>query len=58
MYASLETNVDHFDDLPDISSNNNCLVRVGPKTFAQTGTYKTIKFYKKTKRIFSSIYKE
>ena len=49
MHASLETDVDYFDDLRDISSKNNCLVRLGPKTFAQTGTYITIKFYEKDK---------
>ena len=52
MYASLETDVDYFDDLRDISSNIKCLVRAGPKTFAQTGTYITIKFYKKDKEGF------
>ena len=47
MYASLETDVDYFDDFRDISSNDKRLVRVGAKTFAQTGTYITIKLYKK-----------
>ena len=50
MYDSLETDVDYFDDFRDISSNDKRLVRVGVKTFAQTGTYITIKLYKKTKR--------
>ena len=47
MYASLETDVDYFVDFKDISSNDKRLVRVGAKTFVQTGTYKTIKLYKK-----------
>ena len=47
MYASLDTDVDYFDDLRDISSNDKRLVRVGAKIFAQTGTYITIKLYKK-----------
>ena len=47
MYASLDTDVDYFDDFRDISSNDKRLVRVGAKTFAQTGTYITIKLYKK-----------
>ena len=47
MYASLETDVDYFEDFRDISSNDKRLVRVGAKTFAQTGTYITIKLYKK-----------
>ena len=48
MYASLETDVDYFDDFRDISSNDKRLVRVGAKTFAQTGTFITIKFYYQT----------
>ena len=47
MYASLETDVDYFDDFRDISSNDKCLVRVVAKTFLQTGNYITIKLYKK-----------
>ena len=47
MYASRETDVDYFDEFRDISSNDKRLVRVGAKTFAQTGTYITIKLYKK-----------
>ena len=47
MYASLDTDVDYFDDFRDISSNDKRLVRVGAKTFPQTGTYITIKLYKK-----------
>ena len=47
MYASLDTDVDYFDDFRDISSNDKRLVRVGAKTFAQTGTYISIKLYKK-----------
>ena len=50
MYASLETDVDYFDDFPDISSNDKRFVRVGAKTFAQTGTYVTIKLYKKDEK--------
>ena len=49
MHASLETDVDYFDDLRDISSKSYCLVRFGPKIFAQTGTYITIKLYEKDK---------
>ena len=57
MYASLETDVDYFDDFRDISSNDKRLVRVGAKTFAQTGTYVTIlcNCTKKTNRELSSI---
>ena len=47
MYASLDTDVDYFDDFRDIYSNDKRLIRVGAKTFAQTGTYITIKLYKK-----------
>ena len=49
MYASLETDFDNFDNFRDISSNDKRLVRVGAKTFVQTGTYITIKLYKKDK---------
>ena len=49
MYTSLETDVDYFDDFRDISSNDKRLVRIGAKTFAQTGTYITINLYKKHK---------
>ena len=48
-YSTLETDVDYFDDFRDISSNDKRLVRVGAKTFEQTGTYITIKLYKKDK---------
>ena len=47
MYASLETDVDYFDNFRDVSSKDKRLVRFGAKTFAQTGTYITIKLYKK-----------
>ena len=47
MSASLETDVDYFDDLRDISSNKKRLIRVGAKTFAPTGTYITINLHKK-----------
>ena len=47
MYASLKTDVDYFDDFRYISLNDKRLVRVGAKIFAQTGTYITIKLYKK-----------
>ena len=47
MYHSLETDADYFDDFRDIFSNDKRLVRVGAKTFAQSGTYVTIKLYKK-----------
>ena len=47
MYASLDTDVDYFDDFRAISLNDKRLVRVGAKTFAQTGTYITINLYKK-----------
>ena len=36
-----------IDDFRVISLNDKRLVRVGAKTFAQTGTYLTIKLYKK-----------
>ena len=58
MYASLETDVDYFDDFRVISSKDIGLVSVGVKTFAQTGTYITIKLYKKSKMEHSSIDKE
>ena len=47
MYASLEIDFDFLDGFWDISSNDKRLVRVGAKTFAQTGTKVTIKFYQK-----------
>ena len=47
MYASLESDVDYFDDFRDISSNDQRLVRICAKTFAQTGTDISIKLYKK-----------
>ena len=47
MSASLETDVDYFDDFQDISSNTKRLIRVGAKTYAQTGTYITINLHKK-----------
>ena len=47
MYASLETNVDYFDEFRDISSKDKRLVRDDAKTFAQTGSYITIKLNRK-----------
>ena len=55
MYASLETDVDYFDD---ISSHDKRLVRFHAKTFAQAVTYITFKLYKKMKWELSSIDKE
>ena len=49
MYSSLETDVNYFDDFRDISWIDKRLVRVGAKRFAQTGSYITIKLYKKDK---------
>ena len=47
MNASLETDIDCFDDFRNIATNDKRLVRVGAKTFAQTGTYTITKLYKK-----------
>ena len=50
MYASLETDYDYLDNFWEISSNGKRLIRVGAKTFAQTGTYVAIKLYKKVEK--------
>ena len=47
MYASLETVVDYFGNFRDMSLIDKRLDRIGAKSFAQTGTYITIKWYKK-----------
>ena len=47
MYSSLENETDFYDDFQDISSGEQCVVRVGTKTFDKTGTYITVKLYKK-----------
>ena len=47
MYASLETDIGYFDGFRDTSWNDKRLVAVGAKKFAHTGTYITIKMYKR-----------
>ena len=47
MYT-LESDTNFFDDFRDISSGEKRIVRVGTKTFEKTGTYITLKLYKKT----------
>ena len=47
MYSSLEKDTDVYDDFQDVSLEEKFIVRVGTKTFDQTGTYITIKLYKK-----------
>ena len=47
MYSSLENDTDFYDDFQDISSGEKRIVRVGTKIFDKTGTYITVKLYKK-----------
>ena len=47
MYSSLENDTDFYDDFQDISSGEKRIVRVGTKSFDKTGTYITVKLYKK-----------
>ena len=47
MYSSLENDTDFYDDFQDISSGEKRIVRIGTKTFDKTGTYITVKLYKK-----------
>ena len=47
MYSSLENDTDFYDDFQDLSLGEKRIVRVGTKTFDETGTYITIKLYKK-----------
>ena len=47
MYSSLENDTDFYDDLQDISSGETRIVRVGTKNFDKTGTFITVKLYKK-----------
>ena len=47
LYSSLEKDTDFYDDFQDTSSGEKHMVRVGTKTFVKSGTYITIKFYKK-----------
>ena len=47
MYT-LESDTSFFDVFRDISSGENCIVRVGTKSFEKTGTYITLKLSKKT----------
>ena len=49
MYSSLENDTDFYDDFQDISSGEKRIVRVGTKIFDKTGTYITVKLYKKNK---------
>ena len=52
MYT-LESDTNFFDYFRDISSGEKRIVRVGRKTFEKTGTYITLKLYKKTdKEVF------
>ena len=47
MYSSLENDTYFYDDFQDISLGEKRIVRVGTKTFDKTGTYITVKLYKK-----------
>ena len=47
MYSSLENYTNFHDDFQDISSGEKSIARVGTKTFDKTGTYITVKLYKK-----------
>ena len=47
MYLSLENDTEFSDDFQDISSGEKRIVRVELKTFDKTGTYITVKLYKK-----------
>ena len=47
MYSSLETDTDFYDDFQDRSLGEECIVRVGKKTFDKTSTYITVKMYQK-----------
>ena len=47
MYSSPETDIDYFDSFWKFSSNVERFVRVGTKTFAETGIFITIKLSKK-----------
>ena len=47
MYSSLENDTDFYDDFQEISSGEKRIVRVGTNTFDKTGTYITVKLYKK-----------
>ena len=47
MYLSLENDTDFYDDFQEISSGEKRIVRVGTNTFDKTGTYITVKLYKK-----------
>ena len=50
MYT-LEIDTNFLDDFRDISSGEKRIVRVGTKTFEKTGTYITLKLYKKTRKL-------
>ena len=47
MYLSRENDTEFYDDFQDISSVEKRIVRVGTKTLDKTGTYNTVKLYKK-----------
>ena len=47
MYSTLVIDTDVYDNFQDISSREKRIVRVGTKTFDKTGTYITVKLYKK-----------
>ena len=47
MYLSLENDTDFYDNFQDVSSGEKRIVRVGTQTFDKTGTYITVKLYKK-----------
>ena len=52
MYSSPETDIDYFDNFWKFSSNVERFVRVGTKTFAQTGIFIIIKLSKKSEEGF------
>ena len=46
-HSSLENDTDIYDEFQDISLGEKRIMRVGTKTFDKTGTYITLKLYKK-----------
>ena len=47
MYSSLENVTDFYDEFQDISSGEKRIITVGTKIIDKTGTYITVKLYKK-----------
>ena len=47
MYSSLENDTDFYDDFQEITLVEKRIIRVATKTFDKTGTYITLKLYKK-----------